>query len=519
MQRSLLLLSVFVVFLIVQATAAVAAPADLTRPVDAELRFCPEGEKCIARAVGDFNGDGIDDLVFERGSIFSRSSGQRQFELHLSPYVPDHAYGRDPARDRSATTRVTFRVAGAQSVEPVSVTDLDQDGLDDLVFYGGLESGAAISGAPPFNAFLFRGRTTWARSYRVDAPGTADLRIGPRPIDGLSGFVTSTQVSLASADVNADGQNDLLLAVDQALLPMDGPEPLAPANAIGSMIDIYFGAGPWPSRVDRAPDVQVSRIGSCVLSLAGTGDVTGDGLVDLVVRRCTSPQAPPQLRVVPGRHEWPATLAVEQGVNIPTAAPGIVPTVEPPVGGGYLPSTPLAGGLPPLVFLQDVSGDGILDIGLEFAGKTHLWHGSSTIADRVARNRASGIILKAGFGAAPLTRSWRMLDLDGDGRDDLALSRPMDPVNLACMASDCRSKGHTLGADGGDVLMYSGALSTRRVLDAALDSPDAVWSDPSSVLWGLGDFNGDGHDDLLLGSTPSAFDSIYSLVFGPLTRH
>jgi hypothetical protein len=41
-----------------------------------------------------------------------------------------------------------------------------------------------------------------------------------------------------------------------------------------------------------------------------------------------------------------------------------------------------------------------------------------------------------------------------------------------------------------------------------LDAPNLLWQSLGNVAWGSGNFNGDGLDDLLLGSAPGAFDSI-----------
>ena len=44
-----------------------------------------------------------------------------------------------------------------------------------------------------------------------------------------------------------------------------------------------------------------------------------------------------------------------------------------------------------------------------------------------------------------------------------------------------------------------------------------LWNDPEKVLWGVGDFNGDGIDDILLGGR-SVRDFFYPFVFGPFVK-
>jgi hypothetical protein len=528
-----------------------AAGPDVTRPGDGILRFCPAGYKCTARAVGDFNADRMDDLLFEvtrMGLNNSDAGAPRRFDLYLSPYVPDTSPGRDASRDRRGANVVQFFLEGGQSLDPVTVADINADGRADLVFpraglggdngVGGglanLRSKAHLGGGADGNlsndrATVVLGRNSgWGKRYKLDgvaeAAGILHVQgeptdfdaIGTRPME-----LSANTVALQSADLNQDGRPDLIMAVDGQFIEVSS-RGMASLHQ-RSVVHVQWGRGALPGRVAFKPDLTVVDLGACNLGLAGVGDVTGDGQADLVLRRCKVAGSPPQLRVLAGRRDWPASITAD-GIPlgggpdlVPTPTPiAPEPTEEPPPpSGGYLPSGSGEVTMPAQVRLQDVSGDGVLDIALEFAGKTHLWFGGPAIVDRVATSRTHGAYLKAGYGALPLTRSWRTVDLDADGRKDLLLSKSIDPALLQCPAGACQATVKP-DANGRPVYLYTGAHATRRVVDLELDTADAVWNDPANVIWALGDFNADSKDDLLMGSSPGAFDSVYTLVFGPI---
>ena len=68
------------------------------------------------------------------------------------------------------------------------------------------------------------------------------------------------------------------------------------------------------------------------------------------------------------------------------------------------------------------------------------------------------------------------------------------------------------------VKIYAGARTTQSILNLAEDEPEAIWQDPSMDLWLIGDFNGDGRSDLMMGSPGQSSTSAYAVFFGPFTR-
>jgi len=487
---------------VVWAGAALAAPTDVTRAPDGELRFCREGYACTARAIGDFNGDGADDIVFElaardeaesvMGSLIFGVPVRRTFELHLSPFRTVGPTGAGVVSERAATKRVMLIIDTAQAVDALAARDVDGDGIDDLV----------LARVPQPALIVLRGRSSWNASYALNRPTAGDIRVDLAELDEVSGSQT-VMLSSEAADVNADGRVDLVIGRDAVA-----------GGARQSEAYVLLGDGAWPARPPFEPATRVLGIGGCTQGLAGAADVTGDGVADVVLRRCVAKGQPTQLRVLPGRASWPSTLSAE---NVPDIVPPPEPEPEPqlPPGGGYLPDVPqLPLAMPDQFVMQDVNGDGLNDLGIEFAGKTHLFYGGVDIVGRTQKNRTSGVFLRSGYSAMPLTHTWRMLDLNADGRRDLLLSQSIDASLLLCPAGGCDSIATPPA--GQPVYVFTGTQMQRRVIDPRMDAPDVLWNSPGAVIWGTGDFGGDGRPDLLLGSPPGAFDSVYTLVFGPL---
>ncbi len=500
------------------ATPAAAAPQDVTRTVDGEMRFCMEGYVCVARAIGDVNGDDIDDIVFEvatreqmreqqQAALFGAPT-MRNLELHLGPFGEVGAAGQGLPAERQASKVVYLSLITSQVVDVLRVHDLDADGMDDMVFASVPD--AALLVLPGQVGFEHR------KSYML-VPGAPGIHTIHGPASAIDSPALIADLSTAAADVDGDGSVDLLLGVDRS----------SAANARGlvdgsqlrqSEVFVMRGSGSIDGFVDGSWSTRIHGLGGCVHGLAGAGDVTGDGVADILLRRCKDAGQPTELRVLPGRADWPDLLTAEDQPNIvPPPEPTPPPGGGGGGGGGYLPGPEGGRALVPMpaqVVIEDIDGDGVKDAGIEFAGKTHLFHGGADIASRARINHTSGALQMLGFGAMPLTHSWRQMDLDGDRVQDLLLSQPISSAQLSCPGG-CEESG--LSAIGGQPIYgYTGSQRRADVIDARLDEPDLLWHSTGNVAWGGGDFNGDGMDDLLLGSAPGAHDFIYSLVFGPV---
>ncbi len=552
------------------AQPAAAKVQRVQKDPDRIANYCAEnvgGAKCAPIATGDLNGDGKTDAVFLRTVASSRVVNGNAFDRRLDIlFGPFAAIG-----DREAKADVSAVISAGSELPSIAVADFDGDGIDDLILAEAERAGATevqrvavLRGGPTLTGDFFMGPASRG-DYRL----TRDVSLPPASraaeVGGAAagiGVPLRSRLSPRVADVDGDGKPDLLLAVDPASLPAAlqrsllrrGMNLLAAESP--SHVLVFLNAPALADRsrtgLDLAPgdeDVRIEGLGACdASSLLGTGEVTADGQTDIVVRRCPGGGVPDMLGLVPGRRDWPAGLTIDGAVTArpdvlppgpePTAAPG---RPDPGVPGdpprGYVAFSPVPKSLfdrPAAFFIQDVNQDGVDDLGFGFSDKTHVWMGGRDLAARVKANRSNRVYLQAGFGGTSLSGSWRVTDITGDDVPDLILTqrggaqeatadRPVPaPIVLGGGQTDAAAPGAIAGG-GSTVLtepvkIYAGARTTRNILNLAEDEPDAIWQDPVLDLWLIGDFNGDGKDDLMMGSPGQSATSAYQVYFGPFTN-
>lgn len=267
-------------------TAAKPQGVDLARPDGEALRVIGDRGDTAAYTVapaGDVNGDGVGDLAL--GAPYADYNGRRDSG---SVYV---VFGRRPFDGVDLhfidTRGGGFRVDGIAAGERFGTAvaggrDLDGDGAGDLVV-----------GAP--NA-TFLGRREAGVAYVVyggPRNGALDLRIAPQDafdtIGGRSPFDHTGRSVAVTADSTGDGVADVLVGAPDADSRVAG---FPSANTrTGSA---YLVAGTRARRAGAAFDLADPRGGARQLdgssaservgvSVADAGDVTGDGLSDLVL--------------------------------------------------------------------------------------------------------------------------------------------------------------------------------------------------------------------------------------------
>lgn len=554
--------------LMATATAIHAAPADITRKPDVTLSVCNDGghSACVTRVVGDFNDDQVDDLLIEKMSTAEFLNGvvdqnlPRQFEVYLGPFKPD-ASGRWQSRPVT-----TIQLRSDQLRAPVALADVNGDGFNDLAF-----GASRLEGFYEMQriAVVF-GSQTWSAQalYDLGRAEKGSLVIERKKwIRGENApFSPNSSVTPAFADLNADGLLDIVLGADPiAAAKLD--EAKIHATAAVSEIAVMLGGGAVAGKVVAFRDDLVLReLGACGQGLAGVADVSGDGVPDILARRCMGDGLPDQLRVTAGGNDLARTVAMQNfasPVRLPALdkivrgqmhtaglpgaeyatdgvdggeSPNVPPPSEP--GRGYLPAgEPPTPFFPSPLFVEDVNDDGVRDIVLGFGDNTHIWLGGADIAARVAEMRTDRVFVHAGYGRLVATQSWKPIDLNGDGKRDLMLTGSASnatsnrcPANARCAPATMPpgGPGSTGGADVkggglGSMRFYQRDWSQMDVLDVEQDAPEAMWNSESLAPWGMGDFNDDGVTDLLLdAATPGissaagvANGSSLSIAFGP----
>ena len=245
---------------------------------------------------GDFDGDGYDDAaiaaashqmsrnVYDSGGSgdgppgdWRRDSGETWI-VFGSPDLPDTV---DLAAPGTTDVTVVYgRHRDARAGEELGTGDVNGDGVDDLLI------GSLTSNGPPgdyrLNAgegYVFFG----APGFRNQA---IDLALDDYPrmtIHGKRGTITTD--SFACGDINNDGYDDLLVG-----MPCD----IGPHDRGAGVIVVVYGSGAPPAVVDlKEPAVPVTVLEGVDFDdntayWASSGDVNGDGYVDVIVNSMTA---------------------------------------------------------------------------------------------------------------------------------------------------------------------------------------------------------------------------------------
>jgi len=419
--------------------------------------------------VGDFNRDGIDDYILGTENLSGGPDVGRQF-AYLILGATTFPETIDLLNDRRRFVRVAnflgqIRVAG--------LGDFNGDGYHDVLF--GDVKGSPNSVFYAGEAFILFG--TSEPSYEIDIQdpslGTIDIR-GYR-VRGILGDSVSRV-----GDVNGDG-------FDDAFMSDVSTSSFTEADAY-----LIYGGRNVPREL-QTPDIgqygvrirHVYPQTGLGLSIAGPGDVNGDGYPDLLIGASADTFGDDYAFLIYGGTDLPNeihTMSLDGlGVQI-SAAPGQAfgRTVS---GAG------------------DVNGDGFRDFmisepgadegGTVSTGRVYLIYGAPELpAQFDVRDLGSlGMIVNGGEQDQILGQIMACGgDLNLDGHDDPIIgsfSRPVEaaPINVVW---------------GGDQL--STPIRTRlSVLDRAeIDSTD-IHVDIGSGVASIGDVNADGYDDLIIG--------------------
>ncbi|HSQ59072.1 MAG TPA: FlgD immunoglobulin-like domain containing protein [Acidobacteriota bacterium] len=449
--------------LAVLALASAAAASARSAP-DPFLRLTGEAAGDLfgtsVAANGDVNGDGRNDAVI--GAQWNDADAANAGRAYVYFGGAGGAMGPAP----SLTLRpdqVQSRALAGYAVAIVG--DVNGDGHHDFAV------GAPTSRLAGRVFLYWGGPATDGIPDRV----LAGLRQG----EFFGGAVAGT------GDMNGDGFNDVYAGA-----PWFAPFG-APVTRVGRGY-LFFGGTGTGSVVDIVTEVR--SIGGLTdqlqftTSVGPAGDVNGDGFADVLVGQ------PADGRFVAGR-----AFIFYGGIPVHRVADIVFLSEDPHYRVGH--AVAKAG---------DFDGDGVDDFlvgapdsgedGVIVGGRAYLYRGGQTGDERSAADlRFEESVIYDNFGAAVAGDA----DVNGDGWDDILIGAPV-------------AEG-AAGIRAGRVYVYFGGPGADAVADVVLegDAPDAAFGTSIS----LGDLNGDGVADALIGAPATIGSSIdpghvlaYSLV-------
>eukprot|EP00727_Mastigamoeba_balamuthi_P006014 m51a1_g2031 hypothetical protein (1213) ;mRNA; r:1324671-1328412 len=458
---------------------------------------------------GDVDGDRVPDVVFAgRRAVtvlpgpVARSASLMRARRHVIAEEWCSGRGAADAVGRAGDVdgdRIDDLVGAGERVGGVG--DVNGDGLDDLgvsradgavvIVFGRQRAGwpdvTDLSRPSTFDGTVVRGATTFAGAGDVDRDGVGDALFG--------------NAELSPRGITRAGTAFVVLG----------------RRAFARELDLLGGA------VDGVYAIEGARAEDGVgFSVAGAGDIDADNASDVVVAFRPAAYEPMRYLVVFGsasaRSAWPRTLAANAThAALRTAALEVSPA-DLTAGFGTDPTASAAG---------DVNGDGYGDVALCLAVVDYFdlelrlfqcavvlgaaaWPRAAAAGPGGVLANRTVVYVGSGARSAAYTRAVAPLgDIDGDGLDDLLFSFP-EPDPDAGESVVVRGRNHSAGA--GEVLRLS-ELEQRGL--AYVIRSESVEARVGISVCGVGDINGDGHNDFAVGAPGLASVFLRLGPFGP----
>lgn len=351
--------------------------------------------------------------------------------------------------------------------------DINGDGVDDISI-----SAPFVNNARGQSYVVYGSRGKWPKSIDLKAlDGNNGFVINGINADDNSGYALS-----GAGDINGDGINDFLIGAGQP-------------NGAGQSYLLFGSKRPFPpivNLVDLNGDdgfaINGINISDQAYLVSGPGDVNGDGIDDILVGASAALGASGQVYVVFGsQQKWPRSinLANLNGDN-GFAINGI--------NSGDQIGVAVSGA-------GDVNGDGVADIVIgswpanTFQGRSYVVFGSkgkwpATMSLSVL-NGKNGFAINS-IGSDDIN-GWSVSggDINGDGLSDVLITAPQ--ANVV-------GQSYVIFGSKGEWPAAINLVDLNGRNGFTINDIDDTVDEQRDVICGVGDVNGDGIEDILIGN-------------------
>ncbi len=493
-------------------------------------------------SLGDVNGDGLEDFIIGApgvGTIPGNGSSGYAYVIfgRTTPWGASLSLEALSAADG-------FRLEGIDPADEFGGMvagggDFNGDGLNDIII-GSVyaQNSPAAQDNSQGQVYVVFGRTSgWPSSFDVaNLNGTNGFRL-----DGVDGSDEAGSSAAFIGDFNADGFDDLVVGVRYG-----EPTGVALARNEGEVFVIFGRAGAWPafSDLDFVNGVNGFRVTGTAASdqignsVAGAGDINGDGVDDLVIGAsfaesdtATSQQGRGEVYVLFGRSGvWQATfdasaISGDAGFRI-DGIDGLDNAGASVASAGDFNGDGIDDLLIGAPFGESSTATAALNRGQAYVvfGRTGDWPDALSLS---SLNGANGVTFEGIGGADEAGFSVSGAgDINGDGISDII-------IGARYAAAD--GAGSTQNNAGETYVVFGRSTPFPAVIDlASLDGTQGFQlegigptDESGSAVSFAGDVNDDGFDDLIVGArfhgastlpAPGSAFLIYGRAQGPIVR-